>query len=112
MRRFDYRVPRFTVDLPVSLTQGDSTQAVRCKEISTEGMKVEMCMSFPSGASGLVNLNYGSLTLSLPVWLVRSAPDGDGLQFLYESNAQRDVVARLVACLAQPQPCTSLMLVG
>ncbi|MGO8758226.1 MAG: PilZ domain-containing protein [Terracidiphilus sp.] len=108
MRRFDYRVPRISIDLPVLLTQGGSTQTCRCKEISTEGMKVEFREPVSPGSCGTVELRHQSLSLMLPVRVARSEPDGGALQFIYESKEQRDAVARCVASLTGPKPCTSL----
>ncbi len=111
MRRFDYRAARFPVDLPVCLTQGDSTQAARCKEISTEGMKVELSEPFSPRSRGTVDLSYESLILKVPFWVVRSELNCNSIQFIYESKEQRDAMACLVACLSHPRPCRSLAMV-
>ena len=42
MQKFEYRAPRYQVDLPVSLTLPSSTLQGRCREISKEGMKAEL----------------------------------------------------------------------
>ena len=42
MQKFDYRYPRFAVDLPVRFTTQGSTLTGRCKDISHEGMRLEL----------------------------------------------------------------------
>jgi hypothetical protein len=108
MRRFDYRVPRISIDLPILLTLGGSTRNGRCKEISIDGMKVELTEPVSPGSSGTVDLSYEGLSLMLPVRVARSEPDWGAVQFVYESKEQRDAVARFVAFLTGPRPCTSL----
>ncbi|MGA2569258.1 MAG: PilZ domain-containing protein [Terracidiphilus sp.] len=108
MRRFDYRVPRIPIDLPILLTQGDSKQPGRCKEISIDGMKVEFREPVSPGSSGTVDLSYENLSLEIPVRVARCEPDCDAVQFIYESNEQREAVARFVTLVTGPRPCTSL----
>jgi hypothetical protein len=110
MRKFDYRSPRFPVDLPVRLTWGDLTRFGRCREISTEGMKLELNESFCPTTVGALDLCYEDVNLRLPVRLTHSGPNFDAVKFVYESIEQKDAVARLVACLTGPKPCTSLAL--
>jgi len=85
-------------------------QGGSCSEISIEGMRVELGDPFAPGSSGTVSLNYESLSMAVPVSVVRSDLTGNGLRFVYDSEEQRDAVARLVTCLASPLPCTSLVL--
>ena len=110
MRKFGYRVPRFAVDFPVKMTQGNSTQFGRCKEISTEGMKVAIREPFSADSFCAAHFESEELSFKLPVRVIHSGPDSGSLKFIYESNDQRDAVTRLVQCLATPQPCTSLAL--
>jgi hypothetical protein len=100
MRKFDYRAPRFAVDLPVRITFGESVQQGRCKEISTEGMKLELRDPLSPGASGSVRLSYQDVFLDIQVRVAHSGPTYDGVRFVYESEDQRDELSRLVARLA------------
>jgi hypothetical protein len=103
MRKFDYRAPRFSVDLPIRLTFEDSMQDGRCREISTEGMKLELREPLCPNSCGKVRLNYQNFRLELPVRVAHSGASYDGVKFVYESDEQRDDVNRLVAVLAGPK---------
>jgi hypothetical protein len=102
MRKFDYRAPRFAVDLPVRLMFEESIQPGRCLEISTEGMKLELRQPLAPDATGTVRLSYQDAILELPVRVAHSGAFYDGVKFIYESDEQRDEVSRLVTRLTAP----------
>jgi hypothetical protein len=109
MRNFQYRAPRFPVDLPVYLTQGDSTQLTRCREISVDGMKLDlMGASFPS-SSGLIQLGDGLSSLKIPFRVHSRAIDSIGVMFQYEPGEQCEALTRFVASLSQRSTCLSLV---
>lgn len=110
MRKFDYRVPRFTVDFPVRVTQGGLTQLGRCKEISSEGMKVVLREPFSPDSFCAAHFDCEDLSFKMPVRVIHSGADSGGLKFIFESDDQRDAVGRLMEFLATPKPCTSLAL--
>jgi hypothetical protein len=110
MRRFNYREPRLSVSLPVVLRMGDSILEGFCNELSSEGMRVAVDVPFSPGSFGSVSLNFESLSVMVPVAVVRSHANGSALRFVYESKEQRDAVAAIVAGLGRPRPCTSLVL--
>ncbi|HEX3892676.1 MAG TPA: PilZ domain-containing protein [Terracidiphilus sp.] len=103
MRKFDYRAPRFSVDLPVCLTFDASMQHGRCIEISTEGMKLELRQPLAPDSCGTVAFNYQDFALELPVRVAHSGSYYDGVKFIYETEEQRDEINRLVARLTAPQ---------
>jgi PilZ domain len=103
MRKFDYRAPRFVVDLPVRLTFDGTLQQGRCIEISTEGMKVAVDRPLPQECSGRMRLAHEDVVLELAFRVVHSGPSCDGVRFIYESDEQRDDVIRLVSQLAGPR---------
>jgi hypothetical protein len=103
MRKFDYRAPRFPVDLPVRLTFDESMQQGRCTEISTEGMKLEVRQPLAPDACGKVRLSYQDFSLDIPVRVAHSGSFYDGVKFVYDSDEQRDEMSRLVARLSCPQ---------
>ncbi len=72
---------------------------------------VELSAPFAARSSGTVELSFESLSLTLPFWVVRSEPECNAVQFVYETTEQRDAVACLVACLSRPRPCRSLAMV-
>jgi hypothetical protein len=103
MRKFDYRAPRFLVDLPIRLTFEDSMQEGRCREISTEGMKLEVRQPLSPDSAGTVRLRYHEFSIDLPVRVAHSGSSYDGVKFVFESDEQREDVSRLVALLAGPK---------
>jgi hypothetical protein len=110
MRNFQYRAPRFPVDLPVYLTQGNSTQLTRCREISVDGMKLDlMGVSFPF-SSGLMQLGDGSSSLKIPFEVHSRTADTIGIMFQNEAGEQSEALCRFIASLSQ-QPSTCLSLV-
>lgn len=102
MRKFDYRAPRFVVDLPIRLTFDGTMQQGRCIEISTEGMKVALDRPLTPECAGRVRLAHQDFMLDLPFRVAHSGPSYDGVRFVYESDEQRDDVIRLVSQLAGP----------
>jgi hypothetical protein len=112
MRKFNYRVPRFPVDIPVRLTFDDLAQAGRCREISTEGMKLEVRQPLLPDSCGSVHISYHGIALELTVRVAHSGSTHDGVKFVYDSDEQRDDVIRLVELLAGPQPRTGPVLLG
>ncbi len=97
MRKFDYRAPRFAVDLPVRLTLQDSTQPGRCREISTEGMKLELREPLSVDAAGAVHVTFQNVSFDLPVRVAHCGAGCDGVQFVYGSDEERDEVIRFIA---------------
>ena len=100
MRKFDYRVPRFPVDLPVRLTLEESTQFGLCTEISTEGMKLEVREPLCVDAGGAVHIVFQNFSLDLPVRVAHCGTGCDGVQLVYGSDEERDEVIRFIALLA------------
>jgi hypothetical protein len=100
MRKFDYRAPRFAVDLPVRLTLEQSTQFGRCTEISTEGMKLDVPQPLSVDTGGAVEVTFQNVRLEIPVRVARCGEDCDGVQFVYASDEERDDVIRFLAILA------------
>jgi hypothetical protein len=102
MQRFDYRSPRYPVDLPVRLTADNSTRLGRCKDISREGMKMELQQPLPPDACGTVSMTFQNQTLELNVQVAHAGETQDGMKFIYSSDSQRNAVARLLASLTIP----------
>jgi hypothetical protein len=108
MQKFEYRTPRYKVDLPVLLILADARIPGRCREISKEGMTVEFREPLASDATGIVSLSYRNMALDLSICVAHSGKGADGLKFLFEKEQDRAAVERLVALLAgstgQPGP--------
>ncbi len=102
MHKFTYRTPRYAVDFPVQLMRDDAVVAGRCREISTEGMRLELRRPLPAGFSGVVSLAWRKLHIELRVRLAHSGGGQDALRFVFDSDTERAAVAELVARLADP----------
>jgi PilZ domain len=111
MQRFDYRCPRYCVDLPVQFTVQDLTPIGRCTEISQEGMRLELEQPLLSYPCGKVAMTYQNQAFEFNVRVAHVEASRVGVVFLYESDAEREAVAHLVAALAAPQDRPGLVLV-
>ena len=100
MQKFDYRSPRFTVDLPVRFSLENSTRMARCKDISVEGMKLELRDPLPLESVGTISVSYEGLAVEISARVTHCQPNCNGLRFIYETDEQRNQVARLTARLA------------
>jgi hypothetical protein len=103
MQKFEYRTPRFSVDLPVRFTVEKLTLTGRCREISQEGMTFETRQPLTPGSSGVVSIGYQDRTIEIHARVAHVTEMQSGLEFLYESEAERSAVAQLVASLASSQ---------
>ena len=114
MHKFNYRTPRYAVDFPVQLALEDVVIVGRCKEISTDGMQLELRRPLPPGFMGAVCLSWQNIHLELAVRLAHTGGKQDALRFIFASEKERAAVAELVARLADPtEPAdqTALVLV-
>jgi hypothetical protein len=102
MQKFEYRAPRFAVDLPAQFTVEQSTLFGRCKNISKEGMRLELSRPLPPNVRGTVTLNYRDSSLELSVRVANSGTTYDGVELIYNSDSERDAVAHLVGSLTSP----------
>ena len=100
MQKFEYRSPRFAVDLPVQFAMEQSTLPGRCRDISRDGMRLELRHPLPPNASGTVRLSFGDCPFELRVRVAHTVATHDGVEFIYKSQHEREAVARLVAALA------------
>lgn len=100
MQKFEYRSPRFAVDLPVQFAGEQSTLPGRCRDISRDGMRLELREPLPPDACGTVHLSYGDCPFELSVRVAHTGATHDGVEFVYKSEHEREAVARLVAALA------------
>ena len=111
MQRFEYRHPRFSVDLPAQFSSANETLTARCMDISTKGVRLNLPQSSLSGDCGTVSLRHHNLTILLKARVAHAGPEHSGLEFLYSSSAERSTVAYLVASLASPHNRSDMSLV-
>lgn len=100
MQKFEYRTPRYQVDLPVLLTLQSSSISGRCREISREGMRVELRDPVTPDTCGTISVSYKELSLELPVCVARAGAGQSAFRFILESEKDRTAVERLVSLLA------------
>lgn len=110
MQKFRYRTPRYAVDLPVSVTLQGTTFPGRCREISLEGMRLEVDEVLRENATGSVSLAHRHISVEVPVRVKYTGARQDGLRFLFDSERQRAMVAELVELLSEPPaPCRPVL---
>ncbi|HUH63279.1 MAG TPA: PilZ domain-containing protein [Terracidiphilus sp.] len=111
MQKFEYRTPRYLVDLPVLFRLQDANLPGRCKEISKEGMRIELQHPVAADACGTVSFSYKDLSLDLRVCVTHTGAEFNGLKFLFESDKDRSAVEHLVTLLAGSSGHSGPMLV-
>lgn len=102
MQKFEYRTPRYLVDLPIVFHLRESSIGGRCMEIGKEGMRVQLERQIAVETCGTISITYKELTLELRCSVAHTGPDFDGLKFLFESDRDRSTVERLVALVSGP----------
>lgn len=100
MHKFQYRSPRYTVDLPVRLSFGKGTIEGRCREISQEGMCLELEQPMEANDTGTASLRYEAMRVDVGVCVIRPGACDGGVKFVFESDQQRMEMAQLVALVA------------
>jgi hypothetical protein len=103
LQKFVYRSPRYPVDLPARLIIEQSTFIGRCKNISSEGMKLELRQALPPNACGTVYVDFQDRTLELNVRVAHAGAAQGGMEFLYQTESERHAVATLLASLSASQ---------
>jgi hypothetical protein len=102
MQKFEYRTPRYLVELPIQFLWNGQSIRGRCKEISKDGMRVVLEQQVPVESCGEVEISYKEFTWELHCCVAHKGPDFDGLKFLFESDKDRGSVERLVALVSGP----------
>jgi hypothetical protein len=103
MKKFEYRAPRFGVDLPARLTVENSAMAGRCREISRDGMIFELGQPVLLNTFGTVAITFHDRTIELKARVAHVDGLRAGLEFIYAGDSERTTVAQLVASLPMTQ---------
>jgi hypothetical protein len=103
MQRFEFRHPRFSVDLPARFSIANETLAGRCTDISTKGMRLELPHAVAPGSCGTVSMRFQDQTIELNARIAHTTSAYSGLEFLCDSIVVCGKVAHLVASLAAPR---------
>jgi hypothetical protein len=112
MQKFDYRAPRFVVDFPVQLKMLDSLHNARCRDISEDGMRIEIRTPFSPDCCGEVAFSYKGFSFELQVQVAHVGIAYDGVKFIYESEDQRTEILQLLSRLATPPRASRPFLIG
>lgn len=104
MQKFEYRTPRFSVDLPVKFIIENTTLPGRSKDIGKEGMTLELREPLQHETFGRVFLSYQGRSIEIRVRVAHVEGVNAGLEFLPESEAERTSIAQFVASLASAPP--------
>lgn len=102
MQKFEYRTPRYDVDLPVLFMLEGAGIAGRCKEISKEGMRVELHQPVPLDSCGIIRISHKALSLELRASVAHAGSGYVALKFNFQSEKDRGALERLVMLLAGP----------
>jgi hypothetical protein len=97
MHKFQFRSPRYRVDLPVRLSFGDAMFTGRCREISQEGMCLELQHTLAVNEVGTASFQYHGVSVEIGVCVVRADSCGGGLTFVFKTDRQRMDIARLLS---------------
>ncbi len=104
MQKFQYRMPRFSADFPVSFFGGDRRIAGRCTDLSAVGMGARFDETVGVGTLGILLLTMGSRSLELNVKIAYSDSSHTGIVFLFTSEAERDLLNQFIEAVAHPKP--------
>ena len=99
MRTFDFRSPRFSVDLPVHVIVGDRVQPARCTEICCGGMRLETAEPMSIDLRAIIQFAYRGVSFDIPARVVHHTGESQGVQFLCDTDLRRENVARLIGLL-------------
>ena len=75
-------------------------------------MRLDLPQPLPADTCGTVAMSYQEETLELNVRVAHTGTVQKGLEFLYNSEKERNAVARLIASLAESQNRPGPVLLG
>ncbi len=111
MQKFEYRHPRFSVNVPIRFIAEDSALLGHCTEISKQGMMIDVAQPLVANSCGKVSMHYQDRTLEFKVRVAHAGETHNGLEVLCASSAERTDLAHLVAALTALRPRPALVLV-
>jgi hypothetical protein len=111
MHRFEFRNPRFSVELPAQLFIANETLAGRCTDIGINGMRLDLPDNLVRGCKVIVCLRYQNQTVELKARVARIGSMHCGLEFICDSLAEQSTVVHLLAMLKTPHSRHQISLV-
>jgi hypothetical protein len=100
MRKFEYRSPRYDVDLAVRLIAGSADFTGRCRQISRDGLSAQFPKQLPPGSQGTLLIHFQDLSVEVRVRVAHAGANAEGLEFLFRSETDRKAVDQLIAAIA------------
>ncbi len=111
MQKYEYRYPRFSVDIPVKFIARNSTLEGNCTVISTQGMRIEVLQPLLSNTYGRLSVHYQDRTFEFNARVVHGGETQCGLELLCASDEERCELSHLVKSLTTPRHRSALVLV-
>jgi hypothetical protein len=100
MRKFEYRSARFPTEFAITFTDSHGQISAACTEISRDGMEVHLAHPQPLDNCGRICLIHAGHALELDVRVAYSRQDRCGMQFVYKTGREKELVDNLIADLA------------
>ncbi len=100
MEKFEYRNPRFSADLDARFTVDNVQYTGRCKEVSRAGMTLQVEEMLPIHSTGKLSLEFLNHFVEVGARVMHVEEDRLGLVFVYETDAERRSIMRLVEAVA------------
>lgn len=104
MQKFEYRTPRFSVDLPVKFIAENMIFTGRSRNIGKEGMTLDLAEAVQSGIVGTISVSYQGRFVEVHARVAHVEGTHTGLEFLPDSEADRAALAQFVESLATVPP--------
>jgi hypothetical protein len=97
MQTFQYRNPRFQVNIPldVYVVSGSHLRG-RCVDISVEGMRAELEQQIPVGTTVRLELSVDGNSVTLAARLAYHEQKRCGLVFQFSSEHERSLMSKLL----------------
>lgn len=111
MKRFEYRQPRFSVDLAVQFSIAKNAHAARCTNISAKGLRLDLLKTVAPGCRCVLRLHRAGQTVALNARVVHTDGRHSGLEFLYDLPEEQTNLQQLLSVLTAPCPRRGLSLV-
>jgi hypothetical protein len=100
MQKFEYRSARFPMDAPITFTDSHGQISATCTQISRDGMEVHIADPQPLDNRGRICLIHADHALELDVRVAYARQDRCGMQFVYKTDREKELVDNLIAELA------------
>ena len=109
MQKFEYRHPRFSVNVAICFIAQDSALPGHCTEISKQGMRIDVAQPLAANSCGKVSMHYQDRMLEFKVRVAHAGETHSGLEVLCASSMERSELEHLVAALIAPRHRPALL---